>query len=348
MSNNHPLLSVVIPSYNMEDYLDKNLGLLTASKYLDAIEIIIVNDGSKDRTLAIAQDYQQRFPQSVAVIDKKNGHYGSCLNVALKRAEGKYFRILDADDWLETDSLNKFIERLTGCDADLVVTLRVENKPDNHGNLQKEFIPIHDVEYGRIYDARSFSIKDHSDGVEFNMHSMTYKTSVLRQTGIQLPEGICYTDMLYCLIPLNSIRTLVMYDIYLYNYLIGRDGNSTNDEALKRNLSHLSIVLMRMFEYLDKQDRNSLTEAVFNNQKRYVDEALNMFLASIRMRQFVDADLYEQYIYPVLAYCRKYEVEHRLFHKYYNRYWYKKNTCFSLNFSLAFYKLTHPFKKRKS
>lgn len=337
------LLSIVIPSYNMEDYLPLNVSKLIKAKDLDKIEIIIVNDGSTDSTLDVAMDFQKQAPESIVVIDKKNGHYGSCLNAAIKVARGKYFRILDADDWFETEDLDMFTEKLSTTDSDLVVTLRVEQKIKQDGKFKSKYLPIKNVEYGREYDANTFSIKQHSENVEFNMHSMTYKTSIVRNANLVLPEGVCYTDLLYCLVPLSAIKTLVIYDIYLYNYLVGRDGNSTNDTALKKNFHHITVVLHNMFKYLDSQSTKKLSQTVRDNQLRYLEEAINLFVSSLRMHRLVGHKMYKD-IAPVLDYCKKYKAEHRLWKKYYYRYWYKQNTCFSLNLCMIFYKFTHPLK----
>ena len=211
------LLSIIIPSYNMEEYIGNNLKRLVATQHLDKIEIIVVNDGSKDNTSAIAHEYQQQFPQNIIVVDKENAHYGSCINKGLALARGKYFRILDADDFFEPDALDAFVEKLETCDADLVVTLRTEITIDKNGKEKTKKFPIANIEYGKVYKASSFVITDYSKKVEFNMHSMTYKSSILHKVGLVLPTGICYTDLLYCLIPLSSIKDLIVYDIYLYS-----------------------------------------------------------------------------------------------------------------------------------
>lgn len=340
---NSKLLSIIIPSYNMEDYLPRNLKNLIEAKDIDKIEIIIINDGSTDSTLNIAKSFQEKAPQSIVVIDKKNGHYGSCLNAAIKIAKGKYFRILDADDWFETDCLNQFTEKLCNTDSDLVVTLRVEQTMGKDGKLKAKYLPIKNVEYGKVYDASTFSIKDHSENVEFNMHSMTYKTNVIRDSRLVLPEGICYTDMLYCLIPLRHIKTLTIFDIYLYNYFVGREGNSTNNTAIKKNLSHICTVVDCMIKYLDKQTISDVSHIVQSNQLRYLEEALNIFILSVGLHRGINKKQYAM-IRPIVAYCKKHNIEHRAWKKYYNRYWYQKNTCLSLNFCLNLYRLTHPLK----
>ena len=343
MNNPIFLVSIIIPSYNMEEYIGKNLRHLVEAQHINQVEIIVVNDGSKDKTSAIAHNFQQEHPNNIIVIDKENAHYGSCINAALAIARGKYFRILDADDWIEADALDSFVEKLETCNADLVVTLRTEIILDKNGQWTQKNFPIRNIEYGKIYDARSFAIRDYSKKVEFNMHSMTYKTEILRQVRLVLPTGICYTDLLYCLVPLSHIKDLVVFDIYLYNYLTERDGNSTSNAALKRNLSHISTVLLTMFKYLDRQDSKILTPAIISNQLRYIDEALTLCMQSIRMHHSISKDEYPA-IDQIMDFTKKYHIKNKFLKKYYFRIWRTRQTRSCLNCMLKWYHFIHPSK----
>ena len=120
MSNK--VLSVVIPTYNMESYLRRCLDSVTRSDVPDSLELIVVNDGSTDSSLAIMQEYAKERPDIVNIIDKPNGHYGSCVNHGLKETTGKYVKILDADDFFNTPNLDAVLTFLEDCTADLVVT----------------------------------------------------------------------------------------------------------------------------------------------------------------------------------------------------------------------------------
>ena len=240
---NQKQVSIVMPAYNMEAYMEKGLDSLVNARNIGKAEIIIVNDGSKDGTLKIARGYEERLPDVVKVIDKPNGHYGSCINAALEIAAGRYFRILDADDWMDTAALEAFIDKLESCDADLVVTRRVEVETTFDGKQILTASHIEGIEYDRVYDAREFVIREHSSGCEFNMHSMTYKTGILRKANLRLPEGICYTDLLYCLVPLDRTETLAMFDLKLYHYRLARPGSSTDRRSVRRNLTHIATVL---------------------------------------------------------------------------------------------------------
>ena len=111
------VLSVCVPSYNMEKYLNRCIDSFLVPEVLDRLELIIVNDGSTDKTLSIANDYKARYPQTIVVIDKPNGHYGSCVNASLKVATGKYFRIVDADDWVDSKAMVEFVHALIFIEA---------------------------------------------------------------------------------------------------------------------------------------------------------------------------------------------------------------------------------------
>lgn len=314
-------VSIVIPSYNMEEYLPKNLQNLVKIENIADVEIIVVNDGSTDGTLKIARDFEDTC-SSVKVIDKVNGHYGSCINAALKVATGKYFRILDADDWFDTEVFDAFVVKLKNCDADLVVTLRTEWTKKADGSWKTERFPIEGLEYDHIYDARNIRFSDFSKNVEFNMHSMSYKTELLRSLKLELPHGVCYTDMIYCLTPLNDIKDFVIFNLYLYNYYIGREGSSTTNIAIKKNLSHISKVLYIMMNYVDSHVGS--TPEVYDNQKRYVKEALNIFLDSIERNSTISHELYNSYFETIRLLLNKHHIVNRKLKKYYFYNWYKK------------------------
>lgn len=104
------ILTIVIPTYNMQDYLRRCLdSLIVPEEQMQLLEVLVVNDGSKDNSSAIAHEYQDKYPGTFRVIDKENGNYGSCVNRGLKEATGKYIKILDADDWFDTKALTSFV-----------------------------------------------------------------------------------------------------------------------------------------------------------------------------------------------------------------------------------------------
>ena len=105
------LLTIVIPTYNMEAYLNRCLdSLLVSDEQMQLLEVLVINDGSKDNSSAIAHEYEAKYPNTFRVIDKENGNYGSCVNRGLKEASGKYIKVLDADDWFDTTEFEKYLK----------------------------------------------------------------------------------------------------------------------------------------------------------------------------------------------------------------------------------------------
>ncbi len=313
------VLTVVVPTYNMEAYLAKCLDSVTNEYVPSSLEVIVVNDGSKDASLDIMKKYQEKRPDIIKVIDKKNGHYGSCINAGLREATGRYFRPLDADDWFDTDALVHLLKELETATADLVVTLRTEHILTKTGEVKERAYPLSSIEYGRTYDLTDFRFADYAVHEDFNMHSMAWRTELLRKSGLQCNEGVCYTDFQYCTAPISHARSFVAYDLFLYHYNIGREGQSVGQAAMQRNFSHIVSVLRSLLEDLEQNASN--IPAVFDNQKYFVDKAANTFAVSMRLQMAVTPQVYSDfsYIYTTLE---RFCINNRLLHKYYFRVWY--------------------------
>lgn len=343
------LLTLVVPSYNMEDYIGRCLDSVTAPDVPDSLEVIVVNDGSKDRTLDIAYKYQDIRPDVVKIIDKDNGHYGSCVNAGLKVASGKYFRMLDADDWMDTEALIALLGELESCDTDLVVTLRSEHLMNNENKVYEiRRFPLPTVEYGHIYDMSSFDIAAHVVAREFNMHAMTYRTSFLKDI-IELRhlEGVCYTDLQYCFIPIDRVKTFVVYGLYLYNYVIGRDEQSTSLISRKRNFSHINKVLTSIFRYLESGNvRRDKSEYVRKNQDYFFSESVDMFFSALRMQDSVSSEDYKDILYNCRG-IKKYGISSGFNKKIYFRLWKLMESRMMLNIILRIYRLFHIRRMRK-
>ena len=117
------ILTIVIPTYNMQDYLRRCLdSLIVSEEQMNKLEVLVINDGSKDNSSAIAHEYQDKYPDTFRVIDKGNGNYGSCINRGLKEATGKYIKVLDADDHFENKSLEEVLNMMLRIDVDLFLT----------------------------------------------------------------------------------------------------------------------------------------------------------------------------------------------------------------------------------
>ena len=132
------ILTIVIPTYNMQNYLRRCLdSLIVSPELMGFLEVLVVNDGSKDNSSAIAHEYQEKHPDTFRVIDKENGNYGSCVNRGLAEAQGKYIKVLDADDWFDTKNFEAFMQFLENNDTDLVIS--DFDQVDESGKLVNHF-----------------------------------------------------------------------------------------------------------------------------------------------------------------------------------------------------------------
>ena len=242
------ILTVIVPSYNMEKYLPKCLGsLIVAPELMERIEVIVVNDGSTDRTSEIAHEFEAKYPQTFNVIDKTNGHYGSCVNAGLAVARGTYVKILDADDSFDTAAftdymsfLVKTVEGEWSCKPDMIWNDFVWEDEQGVGftTMRRNLPPR------QLFDIEDPSVDLHG----LYMHQVAYKTENLRAIGYHQDEGICYTDNEWCHIPVATVKTVVYCDIPLYRYLVGREGQSMNVSVMQKNLWMVEKVALRMAE----------------------------------------------------------------------------------------------------
>lgn len=228
------LLTIVIPAYNMELYLSRCLDSVMLPTLNDYLEVILINDGSQDSTLSIAMQYEEQYSGMLRVIDKTNGGWGSAINQAIKEASGKYFKILDADDWFDSKALEEYVSLLKNIDVDLVAT-SFSYEYDSNDNKNE------------VYNAqlcnRIILFKDYVKMCNFKkylpMATITYRTQILKQNCISICERY-YADIDYNLTPLVYIQTIYFSQINLYKYYIGREGQST---SIKGYNSHIDDFL---------------------------------------------------------------------------------------------------------
>lgn len=240
-------LSIIIPTYNMEKWLPKCLDSLLIPE-IDAVEVLVVNDGSKDNSLEIALEYEKKFPNSIKVIDKANGNYGSCINAALPLVKGKYVKVLDADDSFDSDVLSQFVRMLADIDADAVLTEYCT--VDKEGNIIKKYdLKKFNLTYNKVY---SFTeVEDNLASNHSAMHRITYKTILFKTFVYRQTEGISYTDTEWAIVPMSFARSICLIDIKLYRYTLGRE-NQTMDAAFngKRAKILLDIINHIIKDYL--------------------------------------------------------------------------------------------------
>lgn len=224
------ILSIIVPSYNMEKYLPKCLGsLIVSPELMERLEVMVVNDGSKDRTSEIAHEFAAKWPNTFKVIDKANGHYGSCVNAGLAIVSGKYVRILDADDYVDTSLFSEFLSVLENCNADVVITGMRTVNPD--GCILFENV-------GAIAPARTVTSIDNLHGTSLLwVHQLVYRTSIFSGGWYKQIEGQQYTDCQWSGTPMLRVKTLYYHDKPVSCYLVGRAGQSMDPAVRIRCLS---------------------------------------------------------------------------------------------------------------
>lgn len=247
-------VSFIIPSYNSEDYLHHAVeSLLVAG---DDIEIIVVNDGSKDKTLMIANAFKKKYPSIVKVIDKENGGHGSAINVGLNAATGKFFKVIDSDDWVDEMSLNKLIHKIKEHDVyEIDVDLYVTNFVYEHA-VDKTF---YERDYSDNFPSEEvFTWNETHKKFKFSktllMHSLIYKTSILKNIHFTLPEHTFYVDNLVSYVPLPHVKQLYYMKLPFYRYFIGRSDQSiTLKNITNRYLQQIKVQKLMIDSYSYEQ-----------------------------------------------------------------------------------------------
>lgn len=263
-------LSIVIPTYNVEKYLERCLDTLVYDESLyDDIELIIVNDGSKDSSLEIAKKYEQKYKKCIKVIDKENGGHGSTINAGLKVATGKYFRVIDSDDWVNIDDFSKYVKELKNLNQDVILTNYSREMLYNGETINFKYKSL---KYNEEYDLTNFDYSVLEDDYFF-MATTTFKTEKLRNSGLLLDEKTFYVDMEFILLPMKEMKTMIYLNYDIYRYFIGRPDQSVNIQSYVRNRAHHEKVLKRLLTFYDTIDANS-------NLKKYVFKIICLTLNS--------------------------------------------------------------------
>ena len=244
------ILSISIAAYNVEKYLKGTLeSLICDSATLEKIEIIVVNDGSKDKTTLIASEYCKKYPDSIIMIDKENGGYGSTINAALQIASGKYFRLLDGDDWYLTENLKGYIEFLEKSEADMVLSPYIEYREDIGS---EEMLDRHNLKCDREYKITNVDVSCLDD---VKMHELAAKTDLLKAKNLHITEKCFYTDTEYVFQIFMFSNSIEKYDRPIYRYRIGSEGQSVSISGRIKHCRDAEIVLEKILKlYIEQED----------------------------------------------------------------------------------------------
>lgn len=227
----------------MQALLDKCLSslILDSAEKRELLDVIVVNDGSIDKSSEIAHKYAQKYPEMFSVIDKENGNYGSCINAALPHVRGKYVRILDADDSYDNANLQEFLNILENISVDMVLSdfIVVDQNGIELSYKKYSLVSNKITDYANIPEDESLS-----------MHSVTYRSSIFDEIDYHQTEGASYTDMEWIFQPLSCVNTVFYFDKSIYKYLIGREGQTIDNITMIKRIDHLVKGLWSEIEIL--------------------------------------------------------------------------------------------------
>ena len=221
------VLSVAVPCYNSQSYMRKCVESLL--KGGEDVEIIIVDDGSTDDTPRIADELEKKYPSIIRVVHKPNGGHGSAVNTGLEYATGLFFKVVDSDDWVKEEAYDEILNKLrelirSGQMIDMLISNFVyEKEGARHCKVMRY---KHALPQDRVFEWKD--VRHFRTGQYILMHSVIYRTGLLRECGLKLPEHTFYVDNLFVFEPLPYVKKMYYMDVNFYRYYIGRADQSVN------------------------------------------------------------------------------------------------------------------------
>lgn len=244
------LISFAIPSYNSQDYMEKCVESLLPGG--EDVEILIVDDGSTDDTPAIADRLEKEHPGIVRAIHQENGGHGEAVNAGLRAATGTFYKVVDSDDWVDGEAYQAVIETLKrleeeGENIDMLLTNYVYEKVHENHQRTMFYTPLFPTDKVISWSDMKRNIK----GFTILMHSVIYRTSMLRNTGLELPKHTFYVDNLFVYVPLPYVKKFYYLNVDFYRYYIGREGQSVAEETMVKRIDQQLRVNYMMIDAYD-------------------------------------------------------------------------------------------------
>lgn len=269
-------ISFAIPSYNSQDYLHKAVESILIGG--EDVEIIIVNDGSSDNTSKIAHEFAAAHPTIIKVVDQENGGHGSAVNAGLANSTGKYFKVVDSDDWVDADALRTILDTIKQFEQDKIeVDMLVSNYVYEKVGAKKKRV----ISYKNVLPENEIFGWDNIGRFQIDqyilMHSVIYKTQLLKLCQLELPKHTFYVDNIYVFYPLPFVRDIYYIDVDFYRYFIGRDDQSVNEKNMIKRIDQQLFVTRLL---IDKYELDTVVPKKLRTyMTRYI--AIMMTISSI-------------------------------------------------------------------
>lgn len=257
-------LSIVVPAYNVEKYIHRCLNSFIDSNIMEELEVIIVNDGSTDNTESIVNEFVSKYPDTFKIINKKNGGHGSTVNIGIEFATGKYFRVIDGDDWVDTKSFAQSIKKIREINTDIV-----SMHYDRVDMITGEVTPVEEinVEYEKRYLFEEINIEKRY----FTLASTCFKTILLKELGIKFQEHTYFVDVEYIIMPIKEVNDVTFLNLSVYKYFVGNVEQSINISNMVKRYDHHERVVKSCMEFIK-------SSTLRPNHQKYIEHILKKVL----------------------------------------------------------------------
>ena len=243
------ILTISVAAYNVEKYLKNTLDSLIVPEVIDDIEVLVVDDGGIDNSLIISKEYAAKYPNTFKAIHKENGGYGSTVNYSIEHATGKYFKLLDGDDWFDKEGLIKLVNLLKEIDVDAVFTQFIKNYNNS---------TVLAICYDETNENKIISIDDFNFNAGVPMHALTMKTQILKESGMKLPEHTLYTDNIYAAESFINVKQIYCCNFPVYEYRLDVEGQSVSKEGLIKHTDESKNISLKLVNFYVRNVNNDI------------------------------------------------------------------------------------------
>lgn len=268
------LLSIIVPAYNVEKYIEECLDSLCIDFKHDRLEVLVIDDGATDNTLLLANKYVEKYPNIFKTIHKQNGGHGSVINRGIDEATGKYIKVVDGDDFLDKKSLLNVLEYLSTVDVDVVMHNEIDFF---QGTSKQQRDTVGNIEYGRIYSSSEMEAS-----WKYEMAKSIFSARVLKNKLYpRIDEKCFYVDQEFVVFTLPLITSLSAIDEDLYHYRLGNINQSVSLINKYKHRNDLYRVITRLLEYYDEITLGSLSENIVKRMNTKIAEQVVIYAQTI-------------------------------------------------------------------
>ncbi len=308
------ILTIAVPCYNSMDYMEHCIDTLVTGG--EEVEIIIVNDGSQDETPIIAERLRKQYPTIIKVIHQENGGHGDAVNTGLKNATGEYFKVVDSDDWVDKRALKYIIDTLKYMvDENKKLDMLLSNFVYDKQGVKRKKV----MSYRNAFPTKRITSWNSKIDIKITqyilMHSVIYRTGLLRDCGLELPKHTFYVDNIYVFKPLPYVKRLCYVDVDFYHYYIGRSDQSVNEKVMISRIDqHIKVAKTMIEDYINMEVKSKyLNKYMLQNLKMMMCIASIMLILSNEKKNYkkkdelwleikrMDRKLYKKLRYSILG-----------------------------------------------